>query len=94
MLLATSNLNDLDPAGVLALSVTSPCAPREAANDGFRGVYLVCFDGPDATEAPGEGQGECQGEGQGEGQATAKSTTTSTTMGGIGTRVIARIRVW
>jgi len=25
---------------------------HQAANDGFRGLYLVCFDGPDAVEGP------------------------------------------
>ena len=25
---------------------------HQAANDGYRGVYLVCFDGPDAAEGP------------------------------------------
>jgi len=25
---------------------------HQAANDGFRGLYLVCFDGPDAEEGP------------------------------------------
>ena len=25
---------------------------HQAANDGFRGVLLVCFDGPDAAEGP------------------------------------------
>ena len=25
---------------------------HQAANDGFRGVYLVCFDGPDAAQGP------------------------------------------
>ena len=25
---------------------------HQAANDGFRGLYLVCFDGPDAAEGP------------------------------------------
>mmetsp|Transcript_14782 Transcript_14782/g.23309 ORF Transcript_14782/g.23309 Transcript_14782/m.23309 type:complete len:449 (-) Transcript_14782:148-1494(-) len=25
---------------------------HQAANDGFRGLYLVCFDGPDATDGP------------------------------------------
>ena len=26
---------------------------HQAANDGFRGVYMVCFDGPDYDAAPG-----------------------------------------
>ena len=25
---------------------------HQAANDGFRGVLLVCFDGPDAAQGP------------------------------------------
>ena len=25
---------------------------HQAANDGFRGVYVVCFDGPDAKDGP------------------------------------------
>lgn len=25
---------------------------HQAANDGFRGVYAVCFDGPDAVDGP------------------------------------------
>ena len=25
---------------------------HQAANDGFRGVYVVCFDGPDAADGP------------------------------------------
>ena len=25
---------------------------HQAANDGFRGVFLVCFDGPDAADGP------------------------------------------
>jgi hypothetical protein len=25
---------------------------HQAANDGFRGVLLVCFDGPDASDGP------------------------------------------
>lgn len=31
---------------------TSRWMLHQAANDGFRGVLLVCFDGPDAAEGP------------------------------------------
>mmetsp|Transcript_414 Transcript_414/g.711 ORF Transcript_414/g.711 Transcript_414/m.711 type:complete len:120 (+) Transcript_414:2-361(+) len=27
-------------------------ALHQAANDGFRGLYLMCFDGPDANDGP------------------------------------------
>lgn len=30
---------------------------HQAANDGYRGVYLVCFDGPDADERAGGPRG-------------------------------------
>jgi len=41
--------------GVFVFSAGTPGSKwmlHQAANDGFRGVYLVCFDGPDATEGP------------------------------------------
>merc|ERR1711924_127716 len=25
---------------------------HQAANDGYRGIYLICFDGPDAVDGP------------------------------------------
>jgi len=37
----------------------------QAANDGFRGVYLVCFDGPDASNGPRGFVVLCNGDNQG-----------------------------
>ncbi|KAL1519419.1 hypothetical protein AB1Y20_022942 [Prymnesium parvum] len=38
---------------------------HQAANDGFRGVYLVCFDGPDASNGPRGFVVLCNGDNQG-----------------------------
>ena len=37
----------------------------QAANDGFRGVLLVCFDGPDAADGPRGFVSICNGDNQG-----------------------------
>ena len=38
---------------------------HQAANDGFRGVLLVCFDGPDAARGPRGLVAICNGDNQG-----------------------------
>jgi CubicO group peptidase (beta-lactamase class C family) len=44
--------------GVFVFEAAAPGLPsnkwmlHQAANDGFRGLYLVCFDGPDAANGP------------------------------------------
>ena len=38
---------------------------HQAANDGFRGVLLVCFDGPDAADGPRGIVVLCNGDNQG-----------------------------
>ena len=38
---------------------------HQAANDGFRGLYLVCFDGPDAVDGPRGFVVLCNGDNQG-----------------------------
>jgi len=38
---------------------------HQAANDGFRGLYLVCYDGPDASDGPRGFVVLCNGDNQG-----------------------------
>ena len=38
---------------------------HQAANDGFRGLLLVCFDGPDAADGPRGCVVLCNGDNQG-----------------------------
>jgi len=51
--------------GVFVFGGANKWMLHQAANDGFRGIYLVCFDGPDAEAGPRGFVVLCNGDNQG-----------------------------